>query len=134
MFSGRSRSSNSHSTSELGSGEHDIKKPSLKGGSEMFGGGLPPLSGPGAAGGGAEDGVSPAGTDPTAVQLTQTKVEKHDYKYNITGEKYGVDPAELGGVQTDHLVLPAAPLGKLPNPDHYNPDSIAGTVLYIVYK
>ena len=119
----RGRGSNgSHSSSEalssgghlssLSSSEHDIKKPSLKSG-ELFGGGgggLPPLSGPGAAVGEEAEQV-----------LASTKVEKHDYKYNIS-DKYGVDPTDgLAGVGAEHLVLPAAPLGKA-LPDHYNPD------------
>ena len=99
---GRSRNNNHSSDSSL---EHDIKKPpgggGLKSAADMFG--LPPLSGPGAlaanVGGGGED-----------VGLPPTKVEKHDYKYSLH-DKYGVEGGpELGGA--DHLVLPAAPLGK----------------------
>ena len=130
----RGRGSNgSHSSSELSSGghlstEHDIKKPSLKS-AELFGGGgsgggLPPLSGPGATVGEEADQV-----------LSSTKVEKHDYKYNIS-DKYGVDPTDgLGGVGPEHLVLPAAPLGKA-LPDHYNPDptAIGGEDKYDKYQ
>ena len=63
--------------------------------------------------------------------LFQTKVEKHDYKYNIGGEsKYGVDPSDpMGG--GEHLVLPAAPLTKT---DHYNPESISGEDKYDKYQ
>ena len=113
----RGRGSNgSHSSSDLSSGghhstEHDIKKPSLKSGELFGGGGLPPLSGPGANVGEEADQV-----------LSSTKVEKHDYKYNIS-DKYGVDPTDgLAGVGAEHLVLPAAPLGKA-LPDHYNPET-----------
>lgn len=117
--SSRSRNSNSHSNSDLSASDHDIKKPNIKS-SDLFGGGLPPLTGPGAI---ADD------NDGT---LTATKVEKHDYKYNIT-DKYGVDPTDLGGVGAEHLVLPAAPLGK-PTTDHYNPDSISGEDKYDKYQ
>ena len=121
----RGRGSNgNHSSSELSSaGEpHDIKKPSLKSG-ELFSGGLPPLTGPGASVG--EEGEP---------GLTSTKVEKHDYKYNIS-DKYGVDPTDgLGGVGAEHLVLPAAPLGK-PLADHYNPETgLAGDDKYDKYQ
>ena len=120
----RGRGSNgTHSSSELSStGEpHDIKKPSLKSG-ELFSGGLPPLTGPGANVG--EEGEQ---------GLSSTKVEKHDYKYNIS-DKYGVDPTDgLGGVGTEHLVLPAAPLGK-PLPDHYNPEPGLGEDKYDKYQ
>ena len=55
--------------------------------------------------------------------IDSTKIEKHDYKYNIT-DKYGLEGGDIG-VSADHLVLPAAPLSK-PGADHYNPDSITG--------
>ncbi|XP_023331889.1 forkhead box protein A1-A isoform X2 [Eurytemora carolleeae] len=99
---GRSRNNNHSSDS---SADHDIKKPSLKS-SDMFGGGLPPLSGPGTM---AADDIG----------MPPTKLEKHDYKYSLH-DKYGVDPGDIGG--TDHLVLPAAPLGKH---DHYGSDPIS---------
>ena len=115
----RSRHSHTNGTSDLAmsSSDHDIKKPSLKSSSEsLFSGTLPPLSGPGATGGteDAESGGALAGS---------TKIEKHDYKYNIT-DKYGLEGGDIG-VSADHLVLPAAPLSK-PGADHYNPDSITG--------
>ena len=58
-----------------------------------------------------------------------TKVEKHDYKFNIgAGQdtKYGVDPVDPMGQQApgnnEHLVLPAAH----PKSDPYNPESVSG--------
>ena len=54
-----------------------MKKPSIKDQGGLFGGVLPPLSGPGAA----EDAAG------LAAGLAQTKVEKHDYKYNIGGQQ-----------------------------------------------
>ena len=99
------------------SGDHDIKKVKS---SDLFSvaggpGGLPPLSGPGAAAGGGgtgEDASAPGGGD----GLTSAKIEKHEYKYNIN-DKYG-DPTDPG---MEHLVLPAAPgLGK----DPYHPGAL----------
>ena len=133
LRSRHSHTNGSHSASDLASlsvssTDHDIKKPSLKSNSELsFSGSLPPLTGPGATGGGG-----PGGDDTDAQTLTPTKIEKHDYKYNIT-DKYGVDPTDLGVAGAEHLVLPAAPLGKA-GPDHYNPDSMAGDDKYDKYQ
>ena len=115
-----SRARNNHINSSIT--DDDVKKPSLKS-SDLFGGVLPPLSGSGAAPeDGGDGGLAAAG-------LAQTKVEKHDYKYNIGAEtKYGVDPSDPMG---EHLVLPAAPLSKT---DHYNPDSISGDDKYDKYQ
>ena len=122
----RSRHSHSNGThagsdlSSLSSSDHDIKKPGLKSSSELFSASLPPLSGPGATGG-TGGGTGPAEDGDSS--LTSTKIEKHDYKYNIT-DKY--DPvSELGVTGSEHLVLPAAPISKH-GADHYNPDSITG--------
>lgn len=112
-----STSSHHHSINDI----DDMKKPSIKSG-DLFGAVLPPLSGPGAAGG-AEDGSDGA---LAAAGLAPTKVEKHDYKFNIGAEtKYGVDPSDPMGQQAasnEHLVLPAAH----PKTDPYNPESISG--------
>lgn len=116
----RSRHSHTNGSSSELSSDHDIKKPSLKSGADIFSGtgALPPLTGPGAAGGNSVN------TDDSESGLTSTKIEKHDYKYNISDKYAGVDPTDLG-VGSEHLVLPAAPgLGKVG--DHYNPDSITG--------
>ena len=78
---GRSRNNNHSSDS---SADHDIKKPSLKS-SDMFGGGLPPLSGPGTL---AADDIG----------MPPTKLEKHDYKYSLH-DKYGVDTGDIGGIK-----------------------------------
>ena len=110
-----SSSSHHHSINDV----DDMKKPSIKSG-DLFGAVLPPLSGPGAAGG-AEDGSDGS---LAAAGLAATKVEKHDYKFNIGAEtKYGVDPSDPMGQQAaEHLVLPAAH----PKSDPYNPESISG--------
>ena len=70
----RARNNHLSSSSHL---EEDVKKPSIKDQGGLFGGVLPPLSGPGAA----EDAAG------LAAGLAQTKVEKHDYKYNIGGQQ-----------------------------------------------
>ena len=105
----------------------DMKKPNIKS-ADLFGAVLPPLSGPGAAGAhGPEDGNDGALAAAGLAQVT--KVEKHDYKFNIgAGQdtKYGVDPVDPMGQQApgnnEHLVLPAAH----PKSDPYNPESVSG--------
>lgn len=127
---GHGHTNGHHSTSDPS--DHDIKKPSLKTGvsGELFGSGvLPPLTGPGTAAGGNPSND----TDNETVGLTTAKIEKHDYKYNIS-DKYGVDPTDLGVVGSEHLVLPAAPGLTKTGSDPYNPDSITGDDKYDKYQ
>ena len=119
-----SSSSHHHSINDM---DVDMKKPNIKS-ADIFGAVLPPLSGPGAAGAHVPEDNSDGAL--AAAGLAQvTKVEKHDYKFNIgAGQdtKYGVDPVDPMGQQApgnnEHLVLPAAH----PKSDPYNPESVSG--------